>query len=334
MANEHRRDRISTQSPSGETDLDYDVAIVGGGPAGSAAGVFCAREGLDTVVFDRGRSSLKRCAHLENYPGFPAGIDVETLYDLFHDQLERAGCEVVPDMVDSLQRRDGAAGFAVELEECGPVTARRIVAATRYDGSYMRGLGDDDAMFETTEHDGETTESFDRGYPNHDGTTPIPDLYVASPSEESQQAIVAAGRGARVAGELITDARVDDGWWDAVAEGVDWVRREAELDEAWDDREPWVEWFDEYYGEAAPTDADTDRYERVRAARVDERLSSYIGPDEQDSRATSGQARLASHLDPDAVVAGCDRDELLDAMDDDQIAAYLHGQPQVSDGSE
>ncbi|WP_262180857.1 FAD-dependent monooxygenase [Haloarcula laminariae] len=307
-------------------EYDYEVAVVGGGPAGASAGVFCAREGLETVVFDRGRSSLKRCAHLENYPGFPAGIDVGTLYDLLHDQVETAGCTIVPDMVESLRRPDTGDGFVVDLQDGEPVTARRVVAATRYDGSYMRGLDDDDAMFETTEHDGETTESFDRGYPNHDGTTPVPDLYVASPSEGSQQAIVAAGRGARVARKVITDARVDAGWWPAVAEGVDWVRREAELDDEWDDRETWGEWFDEYYGEDAPVDVDSDRYQRVRAAVLDDRLSSYIGPDERASRAEAGQERLAGHLDPEAVVAGCDGRELLDAMDDDVIAAHLDGE--------
>lgn len=52
-------------------DFDYDVVIVGGGPAGCSAGVFTGRYGLDTVIFDRGRSSLRRCAYLENYLGFP-----------------------------------------------------------------------------------------------------------------------------------------------------------------------------------------------------------------------------------------------------------------------
>lgn len=310
---------------------DYDVAVVGGGPAGSSVGIFCAREGLETVVFDRGRSSLKRCAHLGNYPGFPAGIDVETLYDMFHDQAERVGCAIRPDPVDSLTRRNSQTGFVVELGDGAPVTARRVVAATRYDGSYMRGLGDDEAMFEN----GETTESFDRSYPNHDGTTPIPDLYVASPAAEAQQAITAAGRGARVAREVITDARVDDGWWAAAAEGVDWLRREAELDGEWADRAAWVEWFDEYYGEDAPVEVGSDRYERVRAARIDGRLSSYIDQDEEERRATTAHERLAGHLDPEAVVAGCDTGALLDSMGDDRIAAYLNGHSaEVSSGGE
>jgi len=41
----------------------------------------------------------------------------------------------------------------------------------------------------------------------------------------------AAGRGARVARRVVTDARIDDGWWPAAAEDVDWVRREAEREE-------------------------------------------------------------------------------------------------------
>ena len=59
-----------------------DVAIVGGGPAGCAAGVFCSRAGLDTVVVSNDRSTLQKCAFIENYLGFPAGIEPQSLLDL------------------------------------------------------------------------------------------------------------------------------------------------------------------------------------------------------------------------------------------------------------
>jgi glycine/D-amino acid oxidase-like deaminating enzyme len=117
--------------PSADPEAQYDVAIVGGGPAGSSAAVFCARYGLDTVIFDRGRASLKRCAFLENYLGFPAGIDVETLYGLLHEHVERAGGRIVPDQVVDV--RDREEGFVVEPDEGDSVTARRVVAAARYD---------------------------------------------------------------------------------------------------------------------------------------------------------------------------------------------------------
>jgi choline dehydrogenase-like flavoprotein len=311
---------MSTTEHEATHDRDRDVAVVGGGPAGCSAAVFCAREGLDTVVFDRGRSSLKRCAYLENYLGFPAGIDVETLYDLMYAHAETAGSEVVPDLVESVDRADDGAGFVVAPQEGDPVTARRVIAATRYDGEYLRGLGDDAAMFETYEHDGEAHEQFDREYADRDGTTPVDGLYVASPSDEADtQAIMAAGRGARVAHRVVADDRIDDGWWAAVADGTDWVRREAELDDEWSDRDRWVEWFDGYHGADAPVDTDSERYRRVRAAAIDDSLSSYVSPDEIDDRAAEGQAALVERLDPERVVEAVGAETLLEHVDDESI---------------
>jgi hypothetical protein len=303
---------------------DHDVVIVGGAPAGCSAGVFCAREGLDTVIYDRGRSSLRKCAHLENYLGFPDGIDVETLYALMHDHAKTAGCELVDDLVESVER--GEEGLVVTPDEGDPVTTDRVIAATRYDGEYLRGLDDEAAMFETHDHDGEEHETFDRGYPEADGTTPVDGLYVASPSDAADtQAIMAAGRGACVARRVIADARIDDGWWEDVADGVDWVRRSAALDEEWCDRERWVEWFDAEKGADAPPDPDTHRYERVRAAAIAEWRSSYVEPDAITDRAADGQVTLASHLDPAAVVEGLGPGALLDAIDDDRIRDHLEG---------
>ncbi|WP_435064007.1 FAD-dependent oxidoreductase [Halobaculum sp. EA56] len=308
---------------------DRDVAVVGGGPAGATAAVFLARRGLDTVVFDRGRSSIARCAHLENYPGFPGGIDVGTLYDLLHDHVGAAGAAVVDDMVESVERLadggdEGGEGFLVRPQEGDPVTARRVVAATRYDGEYLRGLDDEDAMFEEHEHDGETHETFVRDYADRDGTTPVEGLYVASPSDEADmQAVVAAGRGARVARRVVADARIDDGWWEDVALGYDWVRRESARDEEWADRDNWREWFDDYHGDDAPVDADSDRFRRVREAFLDERLDQYVSDGEVADRTHRGHVALAEHLDPAAVADAHDPAALLDELDDDAVRAYL-----------
>ncbi|WP_096393747.1 FAD-dependent oxidoreductase [Halorubrum trapanicum] len=317
---------------------ERDVVVVGCGPAGCAAAVFAARDGLDVAVFDRGRSSLAQCAHLENYPGFPAGIDAGTLAELMREQAERAGCAVVEDLVESVERAEGDAGdpgssgddpeterFVVTPQSGDPVTARRVVAATRYDGEYLRGLDDDDAMFEVHDHGGETHEHFDREYADRDGETPVDGLYIASPSDADRQAITAAGRGARVGKRVVADARVADGWWREAAEGVDWVRREAELDGEWADRDRWVEWFDAEHADG-PVDPDSERFARVREAAVDDALAAYVDADEERARAAAGHRALAEHLDPEAVVEAHGADALLDAMDDEAVAAYAGGE--------
>ena len=290
--------------------VDFDVAVVGGGPAGCSAGVFTARYELDTVVFDRGNSSIGRCAYLENYPGFPAGIDIETFCALLHDHAREAGCEVVPELVENVER-DGEERFRVETQDGRSVTARFVVAATKYDAAYLRGL--DDALFRE-EGSEEFAAAFEPDAVDADGRTPVPGLYVAGPlSGVGDQAIVAAGHGAQVARALIADARRERGYWDGIATRYDWVRRESELTGEWRDRETWVEYFDEH---RTPADLDLDEAERerIRDARIDERLSMYVDEEGVEERTARGQRRLAGALDPEHV---------LDAIDDEEIRAYL-----------
>ncbi|MFW5940022.1 MAG: NAD(P)/FAD-dependent oxidoreductase [Halolamina sp.] len=282
--------------------FDHDVAVVGGGPAGCSAGVFTARYGLDTVVFDRGRSSIQQCAHLENYLGFPGGIDVETFYALLHDHAETAGCTIEPDLVESVEHADAGEGFRLEPQSGGSVTARWVIAATRYDaGEYLRSLGDDAAMFVTHEHDGEPHERFDREYANADGSTPIAGLYVASPyAETSPQAIMAAGQGARVGVAVVEAARRERGYPEPVADYYDWVRREAERSGEWADRERWLEFYEGRF----PDDHDLpdDRVEAIRDREVARRLDQYVTDEEVERRGREGQRRLLDHVDDDIVL--------------------------------
>jgi hypothetical protein len=290
-------DGCNEDSDSGDA---YDVAIVGGGPAGCSAAVFAARYGLDAAVFDRGRSSIRRCAHLENYLGFPAGIDVETLYGLMHDHAETAGCGLVADLVESVSRAEGDARFVVETQEGRSVSARRVVAATRYDGEYLRPLGDE-AMFETHEYDGEEHERFDRSYAEADGKTPIEGLYVASPSDGAdRQAVVAAGRGARVGLAVVGDARREAGFPESIATYYDWMRRDASRDEEWTDRDRWREWYDG----RRPDDSAVDDagWTELRECDIDRRLETYLSDEEIAARAERGQRRLLDHVDDELIV--------------------------------
>jgi len=304
---------------------DHEVVIVGGGPTGCSAGIFTGREGLDTVVFDRGKSSLARCAYLENYLGFPDGIDIETFYQLIHDHAETAGCEVVSDMVESVERRDGTPGFVIDLHEGEPVTARRVIAATRYHEGYLSGLGDD-GIFKTDESGKLGTEPV-----AHDGTTPIDGLYVASLGEEMNiQAVIAAGRGATVGRRVVADARLDDGWWEATATRTDWTQRRAELGEEFDEREPWLDWFDDVYADDAPVETDSERYQRIRELCTDEGIAAHITRDEIEARTADGHQAIVSHLDVDAIVNAVDETALLDALDEETVREYLEDADEIS----
>jgi len=293
------------ESTDAASTREYDVVIVGGGPAGCSTGVFTAREGLDTVIFDRGRSSLRQCAHLENYLGFPAGIDIETFYDLAHDHAKTAGCDVVADLVESVTRAtDG--GFVVETQEDRTVHAARVVAATRYGSEYLKPLDDADEMFVTHSHGGEEHEHFDRTYADRDGRTPIEGLYVASPLETvSEQAIMAAGHGALVGRHVVGDARREEGYWDGIAERVDWLRRERAREDEWGDRERWREYFQNHL----PDDhgLSDEELTELREQEIDDRLDAYVTDDEIDRRKQQAHDAILESLDTDRIRAYLDR---------------------------
>lgn len=298
----------ATTDPLAHTDGAYDVAVVGGGPAGCSAGVFTARYGLSTVVFDRGSSSLRRCAYLENFLGFPAGVDIDLFYELAHDHVREAGGVLVDDLVESVER-DGD-GFRLSTQDGRTVRADVVVAATKYDGDYLRPLGEP-SMFETADPEaGGSGERFDRSYPNDDGSTPVEGLYVAGPlSGCGDQAIIAAGHGATVGRTVVGSYRSAAGYWGTFAERYDWLRQAAELDGEWGDRDRWREWFDE----AAPADLDDDRRRRLREQHIDDRLAAYVDDETVAERRARGHRELAARLDPDAV---------LDALSDERIRAY------------
>jgi thioredoxin reductase (NADPH) len=84
----------------------YDVAIVGGGPAGLAAAVYAASEGLRTVMIEReapgGQAGTS--SRIENYLGFPSGISGGELARRAVDQARRFGVEIIaPQEAHSLE---------------------------------------------------------------------------------------------------------------------------------------------------------------------------------------------------------------------------------------
>jgi thioredoxin reductase (NADPH) len=109
----------------------YDVCIVGGGPAGLAAGVYAASEGLSTVIVEREApgGQAGQSSSIENCLGFPKGLSGSDLAQRALAQVSRFGAELVlaRDVVGFEQRGPVR---AVLLEGGGEVEARSVVVAT------------------------------------------------------------------------------------------------------------------------------------------------------------------------------------------------------------
>ena len=109
----------------------YDVCIVGGGPAGLAAAVYAASEGLSTVIVEREGpgGQAGQSAAIENYLGFPKGLTGADLTQRAVAQVSRFGAEMVlPRDVVGLETRGPV--HAVLLEGSGEVEARTVIVAT------------------------------------------------------------------------------------------------------------------------------------------------------------------------------------------------------------
>ena len=115
----------------------YDMVIIGGGPAGYTAALYAARAGLRTVVLEKlsagGQMALTH--KIDNYPGFPDGIDGFELAEAMQQQAERFGAETEYAEVSRLDLR--ADPKVIETSE-GSFYGRTVVIAT---GAGPRELG-------------------------------------------------------------------------------------------------------------------------------------------------------------------------------------------------
>ena len=134
----------------------YDIAIVGAGPAGLAASVYAASEGLSVLVLDcrsfGGQAGAS--ARIENYLGFPTGISGMALMARAYNQANKFGVETaIPSEVIGFDASDAdkPGSFALRLANGERVSARSIVIAS---GVNYRRLGVDnlDTYEDTSVH--------------------------------------------------------------------------------------------------------------------------------------------------------------------------------------
>ncbi|MBL7148836.1 MAG: thioredoxin-disulfide reductase [Candidatus Cloacimonetes bacterium] len=79
-----------------ELNTQYDVAIVGGGPAGLSAAIYAARGGLKTVIFEKALvgGQITVTAEVENYPGFEESVSGFDIVDKMQKQAEKFNAEI------------------------------------------------------------------------------------------------------------------------------------------------------------------------------------------------------------------------------------------------
>ncbi len=123
----------------------YDLVIVGGGPAGLAAAIYAAREGIDAIVVDAntlgGQAGISD--RIDNYPGFPEGISGAELAERFVTQARRYGVELLSAMSVATLETDGK-NLVTSLSSGQQISSAAVIVAT---GSKYRHLdvpGEDD----------------------------------------------------------------------------------------------------------------------------------------------------------------------------------------------
>ena len=108
---------------------EYDAVIVGGGPAGLAAAVYGASEGLRTIVVEReapgGQAGTS--SRIENYLGFPTGVSGDELAGRALQQARRLGAEI---LITRVIERIDPKTRSIHLDGGEVLTARAIVLAT------------------------------------------------------------------------------------------------------------------------------------------------------------------------------------------------------------
>ncbi len=109
----------------------YDLVIVGGGPAGLAAAVYGASEGLKTVMIESEApgGQAGQSSRIENYLGFPMGLSGSDLARRATDQARRLGAELLT-VKDAKGLRVEGSGRIVELHGGGELSANCVIIAS------------------------------------------------------------------------------------------------------------------------------------------------------------------------------------------------------------
>lgn len=119
------------------------LIILGSGPAGYTAAIYAGRAGLTPVLYEglQPGGQLTTTTEVENFPGFPEGIDANELMEQMRQQAERFGCEIRPNLAVSTDL--GQQPYRLRFDDDSEVTCDALIIATGASAKYL-GLADEE----------------------------------------------------------------------------------------------------------------------------------------------------------------------------------------------
>jgi len=117
----------------------HDLVILGGGPAGLTAGMYAARSRMDVVLLEGASCGGQMMTYetVENYPGFPEGIEAPELAGRMADQARRFGLNIMKDRALSVEFLPDTGEKIVRLKD-GEIRCKALIVTT---GAHERKLG-------------------------------------------------------------------------------------------------------------------------------------------------------------------------------------------------
>jgi thioredoxin reductase (NADPH) len=181
----------------------YDLIVVGGGPAGLAAAVYGASEGLRTVLIERQApgGQAGQSSRIENYLGFPTGISGSELARRAADQARRFGAEIIAVQDASSLEAAGAARL-VHLAGGGTLSAHSVIIATGVEYRRLEAPGIEQLTGRGVYYGAALAEA-----PNVSGQ----DVYVVGGANSAGQAAVYFARYARQVSLVVRADRLEKG---------------------------------------------------------------------------------------------------------------------------
>ena len=118
------------------------LLIIGSGTAGYTAGIYAGRAGIAPLLIEgiQPGGQLTTTTDVENFPGFPDGIDANELMDNMRQQAERFGTKILSNIVTKADL--GVQPYKVWLDDGEEITADTVIIATGASAKYL-GLSDE-----------------------------------------------------------------------------------------------------------------------------------------------------------------------------------------------